>query len=180
MKRLLIFILAIVLVRNSAWANSCYALPDYIVQTKILSCKLLPVEKEGQVADTVLVGVEVLDELAFSTIQPISWDKLAEEDPLVSKLPLKGKKLTLRFEGSELSCLTAKANKAHNHTPTYYVARLCCDVGHSWCPYSNHQAWQLPKNKNIGFTKSEYFDAKYDFEESDEIKLDENGLLIYK
>jgi hypothetical protein len=150
-----------ILISSNVWANRCLALPNYILDTDILSCKLITSDEHNQ---SVVIDVKVIDEIAFSSSRPISWEKLMQEEPLVDRYTLKGKELSIVFKNAEFSCFSAQYYKDNSEWATFYVSRHCCQKGSPWCPDANHQGFVLPDREAILGPESQMsFDPKFDF-----------------
>jgi len=161
MSKLFFLFSLLISISSNTWANRCHSLPNYILDTEILSCKLIASDEKN---NSVVIDVKVVDEIDFSSNRPISWEKLMQEDPFVDSYPLKGKELSIVFKNEELSCHIAQSYKDNPNVAIFYVSRLCCQKGSPWCPEANYQGFVLPNIKALTGTESKMsFDPKFNF-----------------
>ena len=163
MSKIFILLSFYILFIPSTLANSCSILPNYIIDTEILTCKLV-YSKESNTPQSVAVDVQVTDEIIFYPHRPISKDKHDFDGA-----SLKGKRVSLIFKQSDYSCFSARIDKKSSKGKVFHASRLCCTAGDPWCPEGNHRGFVLPTHYNKQYPKN--FDAKYDFNEEDILNM---------
>ena len=130
----------------NAFSISCPPLPHFIIDSDILSCRLLQ-SSDNPHNLSVLLEVEVRDEILFNPVRPINWDELKKQMPVGGVETLKGKTVRLVIDEKQYSCNNARFRAESNIGETFMVRQLCCVPGVGQCKDTNYRASLLPYKK---------------------------------
>ena len=165
--RLSFLFFTLLLISNTLEAK-CAAKPDFMLDVEILSCKTIYFD-EDKLNNSVLLTVQVNDEIPFGTYSPMNWEVIKATEPYSPNSSVKGRKIPLLFLGNEYSCSAARSSKLYEKGKSVFFAQsLCCDTRSEICEQTKHIGYKPPNFWAFPVPLDE-FDPKWDFNQHDVI-----------
>jgi hypothetical protein len=147
----------------------CAARPSFMLDVEILSCKVMYFEGD-KLNNSVLLTVQVNDEIPFGTSSPMNWEVIKATEPYSPNYSIKGKKIPLLFLDNGYSCSAARSSKLYYEGKSVFFAQsLCCDTRTEICEQTNLIGHKPPNFWDFPVPLDE-FDPKWDFNQDDIIK----------